>query len=52
MRNEHTHTASIGGPAAWKFNKRLKTPHHTKSKARYRMLQRASDFWQILYMAG
>jgi hypothetical protein len=32
MWNEHMHTASIGGPAAWKFSKRLKTPHHTKTK--------------------
>jgi len=32
MRNEHMHTASIGRPAAWKFNKRLKTPQHTKTK--------------------
>ena len=31
MLNEQMQTASRGGHAAWKFNKRLKTPHHTKT---------------------
>jgi hypothetical protein len=49
IQNEHMHTANIGGPAAWKFNKRLITPHHTKTNHTTECYTGPQTF---LYMGG